>query len=814
MRFSLLFLTVLLCFSGSRRGDSQLLQRYRALLPFHENILLPTLEEDCEDEVCQPILVEKDNTATMEKLLEDTRKNYSVTDARFLESSLGRHYAGLANFLSVHKGFAECMEETSSWNRERLESKLDRIRATVPCAPASAIPTVLDKKTSQSLQAIASTGEEDALQALGKSISEDALNTSLQAVVLLAVQNEENPQSGRFIKKFLVDICNQGGDFTCRPNERKLLSELIHQKSSGKQSLPVLPTEETVEKINDGISRINSLLKEYAKDKRELTSKWNRENEELVKKGEWKEVLYRRGHSYRQKQLEQLKEETFSTYREEVANFHQKGFGHLFMTDALQNAMGTKSLEKMSPRLWGILGFKKEVLDNIEDFPLLAPIDADALAKARNESSQRVRKQVRTLFKERRKKDYSKTDLIRLLKNYPASVGNVLAKAPKYASSLCQIARAAASKERTRAVAEQATYVGAGLGISIAAIATMGGALPAVAIIPATIAGGAFTVGDYLYQENRANRGRNLREELLGSYLAKTGDKQTINEIRQSWEETLEADRSAKIALGFGIFDLAGIPIAARAGAFARLARNLDGIDIKIQRHRRLINTITANGRFIKAIRKFKKNYPAELLAQWLDEISLLPKKKQHQILKTLAEDGSSPATFSLQELKGLLTREEIARMEQLVFKAWQFDRRKRLAEKALSKKLNLTQAKGVDKAHRVGDGEIGRDGSTAHKGNYTSPQLLRKSRILKESGFAPPEIRRLMTLGIVGRSSNPGEEELISLLISKEQFPKLYEESMLRNPWQTLQSQRRLMKELGNMEEFQNWIKCARKSF
>ena len=65
--------------------------------------------------------------------------------------------------------------------------------------------------------------------------------------------------------------------------------------------------------------------------------------------------------------------------------------------------------------------------------------------------------------------------------------------------------------------------------------------------------------------------------------------------------------------------------------------------------------------------------------------------------------------------------------------------------------KSNL-HLRAVEEAHRVGKGEIGKDGiHPARIGNYTETQLRRKTEILKQAGFSPSQIRTLMEAGVVG---------------------------------------------------------------
>ena len=87
---------------------------------------------------------------------------------------------------------------------------------------------------------------------------------------------------------------------------------------------------------------------------------------------------------------------------------------------------------------------------------------------------------------------------------------------------------------------------------------------------------------------------------------------------------------------------------------------------------------------------------------------------------------------------------------------------RKRLGEKSLGKSLSKKQMMALEKAHRVGLRQKGKDGTPARIGNYTEAQLREKSRILKQAGFSKVEIRTLMEDGIVGLNFRTLKQEQI----------------------------------------------------
>ena len=757
-----------LMFTCTAYSGDGLLERYRALLPYHKYILLPTVVEVCEENirrgggaVCRQEPRERENLETFEELLEETEWRYEVQDTDFLDSVLGRHYRNLSDFIIVYKSFSECRKEASWGMADFLGRGLLRLSANIP-----------DPESTELLAFGVTEGRSP-----GESVLLDALVTGLRA---------GGVEVG--------SIC-ESANFSCTSEERELVGYWLQE--SGKE-LPVVDVREAVERLNKRIARMNVLLAEYSKKKGEWEKGLRGREKAMVG------VRWRREHRLRsqlklqgEERMRRLKEEIFSTWR--GASEELGGYGRLLQTDVLREATGLGRLEKMVPQWWGILGFKKEVLENTEDFPVLVAVNEGKVAEAVSESSERMREQVRTILRELRKGEYAPEEEGRLLMTYPVSAGRLLGAEPEYGEWACRALSELSKRERNRDVWELAAYLGLGVGIAAASVATMGGVLPGMAIIGATAGGAAFTVGDYIYQKSQAEAGRRVREKQLNSYLAGTGDKGSVGEIRREREKVVESERNARIALGFGVFDLAGIAPAARVGAFVRLGRKLEGIDVRTKRHRKLLNRIAKNDRFIRAVRNFKENYPEELMGRWLDEVSQLSQEGQKRLLERLAESGGNPGELGVDALKSMAGEESFRRLESLSLEVREFDKRRKWAEEVLGKRLGLAEAEGVLRAHRVGDGE---------RGSYTMAQKLRKNRILKESGFGKGEIRSLMSMGVVGREVILVEEFLLPLLESKKEFPRLFSESIKHDVSKILHEQGKLVEKLRARGDWEEWEK------
>jgi len=73
------------------------------------------------------------------------------------------------------------------------------------------------------------------------------------------------------------------------------------------------------------------------------------------------------------------------------------------------------------------------------------------------------------------------------------------------------------------------------------------------------------------------------------------------------------------------------------------------------------------------------------------------------------------------------------------------------LAEKSAGRPLTEAEKDAVWRAHLVGEGQIGKDGTRAAKGNYTWSHIREKNRILAEAGFDAQTRENLMVDGVVG---------------------------------------------------------------
>ena len=86
-------------------------------------------------------------------------------------------------------------------------------------------------------------------------------------------------------------------------------------------------------------------------------------------------------------------------------------------------------------------------------------------------------------------------------------------------------------------------------------------------------------------------------------------------------------------------------------------------------------------------------------------------------------------------------------------------------AEQVLGRALSPPERSAVERAHQIGVGQTGLDGTPAGYNNWTPAQTREKYRTLRESGMSSDEARALMERGVVGQPSMAGNRVQNELL-------------------------------------------------
>ncbi|MCY4643163.1 MAG: hypothetical protein OXB88_00950 [Bacteriovoracales bacterium] len=360
---------------------------------------------------------------------------------------------------------------------------------------------------------------------------------------------------------------------------------------------------------------------------------------------------------------------------------------------------------------------------------------------------------------------------------------------------------------------------------------------------------------DYGWNKSAHVENRKIKEAMLNAYLADLGDDKSIEEIRETWKKATEGAywSSGLAVLGFLATDVALAPVgvakkggqvAARAVASRRAARNPKAIEkvTPTQKAReKLLQRILMNQQKAKAFEKLSERYPDYRVKQLFNFIASVPPETQAILLSSLPKVSRNFSRLPrLKAVKGALSKDELRELKRIMRKptinavfddtdralavtgrfqsetrrvlqtgkpsphsnqvisglnpieySAMFLGRGKAAENTLGRSLNRPQRAAVEKAHKVGAKEVGKNGKEAGIGNYTQAQLQQKARILREAGFNQKEVRQLMEAGVVGRAKTG---ELVQLL------DEVSEPELIRKVVDTLKTR---LSEAPNREAF-----------
>lgn len=147
------------------------------------------------------------------------------------------------------------------------------------------------------------------------------------------------------------------------------------------------------------------------------------------------------------------------------------------------------------------------------------------------------------------------------------------------------------------------------------------------------------------------------------------------------------------------------------------------------------------------------------IISAKVEELQCFDNTTRAQKICKLAGDIFFPpaAFFALIKhgVKGLKNMPALMNKLNDTFKVGQKSTRAQVADDVLGRKITPEQAQALEKAHKVGEGQVGLDGTPAKIGNYDKKQIDEKARILADAGFDAAERRKLLEEGIAGLEGN-----------------------------------------------------------
>ena len=735
-------------------------------------------------------------------VLERIREGRDVDEPGFLDSPIGRYYREVENFTDIRESFTDCAEDAPALTGGSMERGLTRLadNASEGFFEDGCASLMKARVLSDANLGFMNDVDDISRHLLRDEIVLDSLGRSIGARISFEQKfNDEDVSADSFQNRLVRDLCRAGMATrgrvarryrnrwvnVCSPEDGRLVRRLVRERADGVSRLESPPERLDAARVeadvNRRISRLNEVLADYNEDKRGRVAAWAQEDAGTDAVAGFGAGAYHRRQAVRDardRELKELKREAFDEYHRLLSSFHLGGAGPLLSTDAVKGASGMGAMTETEARFFGFGGFSPKVLGEARaDFPLLKPIDRSAAGEAMAEGLAKTKEQVQRDLRGRREHEPDKVmdELVRLVGANPASAGHVLKNEPRYAGLLCGIVRKAAVEERNHGILETGTYVLVGAGLTVATATSLGGLAPMSATVGGLLAGAAFSAGDYVYQDARARRMRRMERDLVNAFLSGSGDRGSPEDIREAGQAARERDYQAGAGLAFGVFDLLGVWPAARGATFIRAARALDGFDLGVLANRRLLFRMSKSNAHVRGFDGLIEGNSPQKVGELLTFIATLPNAKQGVLLDALSGAGrdaralgrlartpavgealSGQEAARLAEIAGTRPRAGATAAGRTATIAEDLTDAQRLGEarELLGRELTLTQREGLIRAHEVGRGQPGRDGTPAGFGNYTLAQMREKRRILDEAGFTAEEGRLLRRRGLAGSPS------------------------------------------------------------
>ncbi|MCY4644108.1 MAG: hypothetical protein OXB88_05765 [Bacteriovoracales bacterium] len=661
---------------------------------------------------CEIAIEWEENPQKLYDLLERTEKNFKTTDPGFLSSDLGKRYQELKNFMEVHKNFNQCNQKLPLWTKGRFKDIIEGFTQDVsyakiaknPChfeAASRDIGSYQLKNVQKALEYTPQKGPESRESLLQSQILDAALKKSIEAHITFAIQfQNKNPLDSNFQKSLIDKMCvretpkgrrRKLHQTPCQKEDRRLFESLVRKKSEtlAQSSIPSMNEEEIVKDINEKIDKLNQVLAIFNRRTQEIQKNWHLEfqgqTDRYKKPGAMKEILTKR--KAMENELLDFKREVFTQYRIAFAELHSSGAGELFQTETVKSKMGLDQLEKLDPDLFGIMGFNIEQLKKIDSFPVLEKIDPQTAKKAISESLSRTEDQGRKTFNDKKKKEsddkrylddleyinrfanssqkgrsnlqdhYKKSRIRELEKLIPINrglLGGILLNGPKNADIICAVAKNLAVKRRNRETIETAVYIGMGATLITVSLASPFVSIPGRILAATASAGGSFRIGDLIYKRVQSHRHKKIHEQMLNAYLSSSGNRQSIDRIREEWNQALQNNYNSKVSVFAWLADYTVLPRAVRLGAWTRVTRKTYDFKTESEDLKEEVHKIINDQANLNSINDLFDLYPQENIGHLVSFIGELPKDKKAFALHSL-DDFSKQETIYPNGIKPLL---------------------------------------------------------------------------------------------------------------------------------------------------------------
>ncbi|MCY4643901.1 MAG: hypothetical protein OXB88_04730, partial [Bacteriovoracales bacterium] len=373
--FTIIISSSLLLSSFTLQADEtsapSVLERYRAVLPFHEGIKDPMPVEKCtprpkKKNTCTIAIEWEERPQKFYDLLELTEKNFKTTDPDFLATDLGRHYEQLKNFMDIYRRLNSCEQAAPFLSEDILRGILEGFiqdasysaTARPPCLPEAFPESPLPfqvKNIEPALENLSQNeeGPKSSESLLQDQILETALEKSIEANISFAMKfQNRDPLEPNFQKALVDEICvykiqkwTGSSKASCPKEDRHSLESLVKRQSQklAERSSSFMGQESIVKDINGKIDKINDALRRYNKKSQDIKKAFD--DKYKSHRGQTPRTPQKR----MQFELLKLKGEIFDIYRTIFSESHESGAGELFQMEAVKSKIKISRLEKLKP---------------------------------------------------------------------------------------------------------------------------------------------------------------------------------------------------------------------------------------------------------------------------------------------------------------------------------------------------------------------------------------------------------------------------------------------------------------------------------
>ena len=384
--YSFLLIIIFLASSICSAKDSlALAAKYQSFQPYPQHLtkVMPSkcIQVGRGNSSCQIKPQLEDDSAKMRELIKETESQFNIQDPYFLSSYIGEQYQALKSVLKVYDQFNSCKQNTKFLTKQELSNTLDKILTATSQSPLDL--SSLNRCVDFPNNTLSTPIQESQLEDL---ILHESLKRNIQSALILQKKfNNKSLKHPSLKQKLLYKMCHTQYTIKvhlkliikdkniCDDQDKSTISNTIDyliEEVEQDSSVHFIDNHNIVSDLNQRISKVNALLKEYNQTRRQLQEQWDQEDSMAQAKNRYqRERLPLKIKQKREKQLLQLKKEKFNSYRVELAQLNLSGPGELLQTFAVREKIKLDTLEELDTPFFGLFGFDTLATQYTGDFP-------------------------------------------------------------------------------------------------------------------------------------------------------------------------------------------------------------------------------------------------------------------------------------------------------------------------------------------------------------------------------------------------------------------------------------------------------------